>query len=164
MNLRPFRDSDASVLSEVAVAAFSEYAQHYTDWPVFSRRIANIAALASSGEIIVAEIDRVPVGMVAYVSPSMPKLAFFQPQWATMRMLVVHPTARGHGIGRALANECLRRGERDQASTFALHTSEVMSVALPMYSRMGFSYHGPAPEIFGVKYNVYTRNSSAVPA
>lgn len=34
---------------------------------------------------------------------------------------------------RALAEECLRRAERDQASVFALHTSELMQVALPMY-------------------------------
>ena len=46
MNLRAFQPTDASTLSEVALAAFSEYATHYNDWPTFSRRIADIAALA----------------------------------------------------------------------------------------------------------------------
>jgi ribosomal protein S18 acetylase RimI-like enzyme len=161
MKLRAFEPGDAAVLSEIVLAAFSEYAPHYSDWPAFSRRIANMAALAESSEVIVAELNAVPVGAVAYVGPSMPKLAFFAPQWATMRMLVVHPNARGHGIGRALAQECLERGERDQAEVFALHTSELMSVALAMYQRLGFSYHGPAPDIFGVKYSVYTRNGSS---
>jgi GNAT superfamily N-acetyltransferase len=163
MDLRAFENRDASVLSAVSMAAFSEYAKHYTDWPVFSRRITDIASLAASGEVVVAELGGVPVGTVAYFGPSMPKLPFFEPEWATMRMLVVHPKARGLGIGRALAEECLRRGERDKARTFALHTSELMSVALPMYLRLGFSYHRPAPEIFGVKYNIYTRSSAAEP-
>jgi ribosomal protein S18 acetylase RimI-like enzyme len=41
-----------------------------------------------------------------------------------MRMLVVAPEAQGQGAGRALAQECLRRGARDGAAVFALHTSE----------------------------------------
>jgi GNAT superfamily N-acetyltransferase len=74
-----------------------------------------------------------------------------------MRMLVVHPEYRGWGVGRKLAEQCLRRAIRDQANIFALHTSPIMQVALPMYLRMGFTYHSPAPDIWGVKYNIYTK-------
>jgi hypothetical protein len=39
----------------------------------------------------------------------------------------------------------------------ALHTSPIMSVALPMYLKMGFAKAYDAPPIFGVAYAVYTK-------
>ena len=101
-----------------------------------------------AGRIVVA---------VAYVGPGAPKAAFFLPEWPIMRMLVVDPDARGQGIGRALAEECLRRAERDGAAEFALHTSEIMAVALPMYRRMGFTLAARAPDIHGVEYGIYVK-------
>lgn len=65
--------------------------------------------------------------------------------------------SRGKGIGRALTNECLARAKRDGANVIALHTSPIMTVALPMYQRMGFVKLRDAPPIFGVEYAVYTK-------
>jgi hypothetical protein len=39
----------------------------------------------------------------------------------------------------------------------ALHTSPIMSVALPMYLKMGFAKACDAPPILGVAYAVYTK-------
>ncbi len=72
-------------------------------------------------------------------------------------MLVVDPACRGNGIGRALTDECLARARRDGAKVMALHTSPIMTVALPMYLRMGFAWLRAAPPIFGVDYAVYTK-------
>ncbi len=116
-----------------------------------------MSALAVSGEIIVATVgDRIE-GAVAYVGPGQPKAEMFKPEWPIMRMLVVAPAARGMGLGRALAQECLRRARRDQACVFALHTSDMMTVALPMYLRMGFEHAGAAPAIGGVPYSIYLK-------
>ena len=38
-----------------------------------------------------------------------------------------------------------------------LHTSPIMTVALPMYLKMGFVKAYDAPPIFGVPYAVYTK-------
>jgi GNAT superfamily N-acetyltransferase len=103
----------------------------------------------------VAELDGAIVGAVAYIGPGKEKAAFFRPEWPVMRMLVVAPAARGHGIGKALAEACLARATRDGADVFALHTSELMHVALPMYQRMGFKWRAAAPDIHGVKYGIY---------
>jgi ribosomal protein S18 acetylase RimI-like enzyme len=70
-------------------------------------------------------------------------------------MLVVAPEARGMGIGRALAEACIAHARRDGAPQFALHTSELMEVALPMYERMGFRRHADGPTLFGVPYGIY---------
>jgi GNAT superfamily N-acetyltransferase len=101
------------------------------------------------------------VGAVAYIGPGKEKASFFNIDWPIMRMLVVAPAARGHGIGKALAAECLARARRDGAGVFGLHTSELMDVALPMYQRMGFKWHSPAPDIHGVKYGVYIKELTA---
>jgi hypothetical protein len=51
----------------------------------------------------------------------------------------------------------MRRARRDRAAVIALHTSPIMTVALPMYLRMGFVRLRATPPIFGVEYAVYTK-------
>jgi ribosomal protein S18 acetylase RimI-like enzyme len=155
--LRDYRDDDADAIIRVALAAFAEFEQHYSNWPLFNTHVAKMPELAKTGEIIVAEDQGRIVGAVAYVGPQAPKPAFFEPSWPIIRMLVVDPSARGNGIGRQLTEECLRRAERDQASVIALHTTSIMTVALPMYLRMGFARVSEAPDILGVPYAVYVK-------
>ncbi|MGE5386704.1 MAG: GNAT family N-acetyltransferase [Betaproteobacteria bacterium] len=156
--LRDFSAHDTAEVNALAVSAFAQYREDYADWPAFRTRIADMAALADAGELIVAEDDAGSlVGAVAYIGPHQPKSDIFAPEWPIMRMLVVSPAARGLGVGRALALECLARAERDQAAVFALHTSEIMAVALPMYRRMGFNFLREAPAIHGVPYGIYIK-------
>ena len=155
MKLRNYLPVDAQRIDALAVSAFSQFKDAYADWPVFLAKISSMSALSETGEIIVAELAGDIAGAVAYIGPGKEKAAFFRPEWPVMRMLVVAPGARGHGVGRALAEECLARARRDGAASFALHTSELMQVALPMYQRMGFSWHAAAPDIHGVKYGIY---------
>jgi ribosomal protein S18 acetylase RimI-like enzyme len=157
--LRDYRDDDAEAVAHVALAAFAEFEPHFSaDWPLFNANVAKMPLLARTGEIIVAEDDGRIVGAVTYVGPQQPKPAFFEPAWPVIRMLVVDPAARGKGIGRRLTEECLRRAERDQAPVIALHTTPIMTVALPMYLRMGFARVREAPDILGVPYAVYVKS------
>jgi GNAT superfamily N-acetyltransferase len=160
--IRDFAPADAAQIDALAVAAFEQFQDAYTDWPVFRARIAAMSALAATGEIIVAEEDGRIVGAVAYIGPGKPKSDMFLPEWPIMRMLVVAPDMQGHGIGRALAQECILRARRDGAPQFALHTSELMQVALPMYLRMGFTHWSDAPAIHGVKYAIYVKDLSTI--
>lgn len=158
--IRSFLPNDASEVDAVALRAFDEFKNAYDDWPAFQAKIASMSSLAEMGELIVAEFEGHIVGAVAYVGPGLPKSPFFRSEWPIMRMLVVSPAARGRGVGRALVEECLRRAKRDGASVFALHTSELMAVALPMYLRMGFKLVSNAPTIHGVEYGVYLKELS----
>jgi ribosomal protein S18 acetylase RimI-like enzyme len=133
--LRDFRAEDAVGVNQIALAAFDEYQSAYSDWPGFSKHIGSMATLAQHGEIIVAAAGTTLPGAVVYVGPGKSKAVFFDPEWPIMRMLVVHPTYRGQGLGRALTSECIRRAERDGAACIALHMTPVMRVALPMYQR-----------------------------
>lgn len=155
--IRDFRKRDASEVDELALQAFEQFKDAYDDWPAFQAQIAHMSSLANVGEVIVAEVDGHIVGAVAYIGPSAPKAEFFRPEWPIMQMLVVAPASRGVGIGRALAEECVRRGKRDRACEFALHASEIMQVALRMYRQMGFKLASSAPAIHGVEYGLYLK-------
>ena len=156
-----FYSGDEAAVNEIAVAAFDEYRGHYDDWAAFSRIVGNMASLSKSGELIVATVQENVVGAVVYVGPGKKKSEFFSPAWPILRMLVVAPSSRGLGIGRALTEECIRRAERDGAPLIALHTSPVMRVALSMYERLGFKFLHGAPMIFGVPYAIYIRALTA---
>jgi GNAT superfamily N-acetyltransferase len=111
--------------------------------------VSRMSQLASIGEIIVAEHDGQIIGGVAYVPGGRPKAAYFDQSWPIIRMLVVAPDARGKGIGRRLTEECISRARRDKAPQIALHTTKIMSVAQPMYVRMGFELIRDTPPIYG---------------
>jgi ribosomal protein S18 acetylase RimI-like enzyme len=155
--IRDFESADAVAVNAVALEAFAEYRDAYSDWPALARSVSNMASLSEAGEIVVATFGPTVLGAVAYVGPGKPKAKVFKPEWPIMRMLVVRPYVRGRGIGRALADECIRRAVRDGATEMALHTSPIMAVALPMYERMGFQWVADAPALFGAPYRVYLK-------
>jgi GNAT superfamily N-acetyltransferase len=160
--VRAFSVADGAAVNALAVAAFEQFRDAYNDWPTFSKNISSMASLGQSGELIVAESEETGiVGAVGYIGPHKPKSTFFKSEWPIMRMLVVAPTARGFGIGRRLADECIHRALRDHAPLLALHTTPIMKVALPMYERMGFKFHSEAPAIFGVPYGIYIKHLDA---
>lgn len=157
MNIREFDLVDTLLVNALALKAFEQFQSTYNDWPAFKEKIADMSSLAGAGELLVAEIAREIVGAVVYIGPGVPKADFFRHEWSIMRMLVVSPDFRGQGIGRALAEERLQRAKRDKALVFALHTSEIMQVVLPMYLRMGFQKVSQAPSIYGVEYGVFLK-------
>jgi GNAT superfamily N-acetyltransferase len=157
IRLKDYEDADAENLNRLAVSAFEQFRHHYEDWPAMLAGLSKTSALSASGELIVAELESKLAGAVAYFGPNSQKAAFFDQRWPIIRMLVVDPAFRGKGIGRALSDECIARAKRDGSPIIALHTSPIMSVALPMYLKMGFVKAYDAPPIFGVAYAVYTK-------
>jgi GNAT superfamily N-acetyltransferase len=157
VSLRDFSASDAATIDRLAVASFSQYSSDFQDWPAMVRVLEKMSDMAASAEIIIAEHEGRVIGAVGYVPPSAPKAAHFKPEWPIIRMLVVDPDARGIGAGRALTEACVARARRDHADEIALHTSSIMTVALPMYLRMGFVRVRDAPPLFGVPYAIYVK-------
>jgi ribosomal protein S18 acetylase RimI-like enzyme len=155
-NIRDYREADGPALNDVALAAFEQFKDQYSDWPAMAANVSRMSDLASTGDIILAEDKGRIVGGVAYIAAGKPKRVYFDQSWPIIRMLVVDPASRGMGLGRALTEECIGRARRDQASLIALHTTPIMTVALPMYLRMGFKRLRDAPSIYGVPYAVYT--------
>jgi predicted N-acetyltransferase YhbS len=155
--LREFREADAREIDRLAVKAFQEYSSSYSDWPAMAAAYGRMSELAKTGEIVVAETSGRIVGAVAYIPPHRAKPRYFDEAWPVIRTLIVDPNSRGAGVGRALTQECINRAKRDKSPVIALHTSAIMTVALPMYLRMGFEWHRDAPPVYGVPYAVYLK-------
>ncbi|QOL49338.1 GNAT family N-acetyltransferase [Massilia litorea] len=153
--VRRFAPADKDPVNAIARAAFAEYAAHYADWPSFIGGIGRMADLAGDGDLFVAERDGVIAGAVVHVGPGRPRSAIFPDDWSVIRMLVVAPDWRGHGIGRLLVAACLEAARDAGAPVVGLHTSPVMASALRMYTAIGFERDSDLPPIRSVPYGRY---------
>lgn len=156
-HLDAFPAADADAVNRVALAAYDEYRDHFEDWAGFSQRIGAVAALAATGEILVARVDGQIVGAAVYLGPEAEKAAHFEPDWPVLRMLVVDPAFRGRGIGAALTDACIARAEDDGARLIALHASPIMERAEAMFHRRGFTLERQAEPVHGVAFGIYLK-------
>jgi GNAT superfamily N-acetyltransferase len=154
VQVREFRMEDAHAVNRVVLAAWDQYRPVFSNWPQTAEIFA--ADLAEEIELLVAEDDSEVLGVVGYVGPGVRREDIFEPDWAIIRMLSVKPLARGRGIGRQLSQACIDRAHRDGVGTIGLHTSPVMTIALPMYLRMEFAHFRDIPDRNGVPYAIYT--------
>ena len=147
--IRPYRPADREAVDRVALAAFSQYAHAYADWPAFSARIARTSDLASEAELLVADHEGEVVGAVLHVAPGKPRSPIFPDEWAVIRMLVA---------------ACLRHALRDGAPAIALHTSPMMETALRLYTSLGFVRDRDLDPIDGVCYGRDVLPAEQLPA
>ena len=79
----------------------------------------------------VAELDGERAGCVFCVRDETPNTA-------RLRLLLVDPAARGHGIGRRLVDECVAFARKAAYSDMVLWTNDVLADARRIYERAGF--------------------------
>jgi DNA-binding MarR family transcriptional regulator/GNAT superfamily N-acetyltransferase len=85
----------------------------------------------------IAEVDGEPAGCVLCVRRD--------DDTAQLRLLLVHPRARGRGIGGRLIEECLRFANRAGYERITLWTNDVLHEARRLYERAGFELLESAP-------------------
>ena len=76
-----------------------------------------------------------------------------------VRLLAVAPATRGHGVGKALMQECIRRARQSGSPAITLHATNFMQMAMRLYERLGFVQapdldSEPAPGIIGKGYRL----------
>ncbi|HSR11033.1 MAG TPA: GNAT family N-acetyltransferase [Thermodesulfobacteriota bacterium] len=136
IRIRNARPGDLEKIREVTISAFLQYASRMPDrWEDYRQNIVETLAEAKITELIVAEQDGVLVGSVVLYPPGSPS----SPEAPQVRLLAVVPSARGKGVGAALMRQCIRRAKKKGAEVLALHTTDLMSVAMHMYEKMGFT-------------------------
>lgn len=86
----------------------------------------------------IAEVDGAPVGCVLCVRRD--------DATAQLRVLLVEPAARGHGIGRRLVDECLRFARQAGYREIVLWTYDLLAPARRIYQAAGFELGEQHPE------------------
>jgi DNA-binding MarR family transcriptional regulator/GNAT superfamily N-acetyltransferase len=67
------------------------------------------------------------------------------PDTARLRLLLVDPSARGHGIGRRLVGECIAFARSADYSALVLWTNDILTDARSIYQKAGFELVGQQP-------------------
>ena len=138
------RDAGFEELHEVSTLILEAYEGYSTflspaGWRHYARDITDVESRLPVSELIVAEAQAQLVGAVTlFRDPSLLGPDAWPASWAGIRLLAVHPNSRGHGIGRALMDECLNRCRESGIETIGLHTVDFMEIARKMYEHMGF--------------------------
>ena len=136
-------------LGWVVMAHGELYAQEF-GWDasfeaLVARIVADHAAREADGRAgaWIAELDGRRVGCV-FCTPA-------DGQTAQLRILLVHPDARGHGLGRRLVDTCVDFAREAGYGRIRLWTNDVLAAARSIYLDAGFRLVGEEPQhSFGV--------------
>lgn len=143
VEIRVAPPAEIPAVSRLVEAAYAEFEPYLTpaNWARMTGNIARVVDAGGPGELLVAHLGGRLAGTVTYLPPG-PKDYHRVPQdWAVIRVLAVDPALRGHGVARALTDECLSRARADRAPAVGLHTAEMMTAARTLYERAGFVHH-----------------------
>ena len=124
---------------EVTAAAYREFLEG-TAWAEYLNNIADIASRAERTEILVVVDDDRIVGSATLEldGRTSPEDGPLEPHRAHIRMVGVHPDARGRGAARALMAACEARARAAGRTELTLNTTERMAAAKAMYERLGY--------------------------
>jgi ribosomal protein S18 acetylase RimI-like enzyme len=144
--IREARPEEHARLGELVVAAYRSLPEFSE--PDYEPELRDVARRAREAVVLVAiddvggQIDdggEALLGCVTYVpGPDSPWAELLEPGEAAIRMLAVDATARGRGVGTALAAACIARAREDGRAAVFLHSLAYMRAAQAIYTRLGF--------------------------
>ena len=144
------RNATAAEFLEIGKLMVEVYSQldgfpKQSDQPDYYKMLANVGELtAKSGTELLTAVsgDGVITGAVVYFSDMQNYGSggtATREQYASgFRLLAVHPSFRGEGIGKLLTNECIRKAKEKNHFHLVIHTTKAMQTAWKMYEKMGF--------------------------
>lgn len=86
----------------------------------------------------IAEMDGVAVGCVFLVQARDEGTQLPEPGVAQLRLLLVEPRARGHGVGKRLTAQCETFARQAGYARIRLWTNQVLSAARAIYQAAGY--------------------------
>lgn len=137
VTVRPLRPGDLGwVVSRHGALYAAEYGWDATFEALVARILGGYDPDTGVGWI--AELDGERAGCVFRMPSDVPGTA-------QLRLLLVEPAARGHGIGRRLVDECLRSARDAGYARITLWTNDVLHAARRIYLDAGFTLDREEP-------------------
>ncbi len=154
--VRPAEPSELVAVIDVLRAAHSEFAAALPA-SVYAAYLANVLDVYSrlaASELLLAELEGRIVGTITLYPNASDEGWDWPSHWAGIRAVGVAPHARGHGIGRQLAEAAIARARELDKAAVCLHTAHFMRAAVPLYESLGFrrcpDYDQDVSALFGV--------------
>ncbi|MDQ0352050.1 GNAT superfamily N-acetyltransferase [Alkalibacillus filiformis] len=159
--IRDARREEIPLIRQQRVEAYEPYSQVLTDehWQALKGTLSSENDTKEGVDLIVAELGDEIVGSVVLFPAETDAYEWIDAlQYPELRMLAVIPKGRGHGIGKALVQECIKRTKQRGYSKMGLHTGEFMKSAIQLYEQSGFKRvpeHDFQPADDGVNVRAY---------
>jgi GNAT superfamily N-acetyltransferase len=149
-------ESELEEIASLFAPGLEPYRGTGDDWIVdnYLADLMKVAERFGVAETWVAAVGEELVGSVAfYRDVALEGWSNLPTGWAGFRALVVHPRARGCGVGRLLVERCIERTRDVHAPTLGIHSIALLTDAIRLYERMGFArcpeYDLRARDVFG---------------
>jgi len=138
IKIRDALPGEFDLIAGLLVDSYRQYQEFMPPprWAWYIKDMMDVRSRLADSQLIVAESNGKIAGTVTLFLKG--STEHWPENWAGIRLLAVHPSFRGQGIGRALMDECVRRCKALGIKTIGLHTTDFMKVAREMYERMGF--------------------------
>lgn len=143
IEVRPAVADDLPAVHRIVTAAYAEFEPWLApaNWARMTSNIAKVVEPGAPGRLRVAQLGDQLAGTVTYLPPGPKDYQRVPPEWAVIRVLGVDPALRGHGVARALTEDCLALARAEHAPAVGLHTAEMMVAARALYESAGFVRH-----------------------
>ncbi|EIJ82272.1 GCN5-related N-acetyltransferase [Bacillus methanolicus PB1] len=136
-------EEDKDLVRQLLIESYRQYEPDFQNQEVWSEYLGNIAEsvdnpdvdrilVAKNGQDILGSLQLFDSSEKAY---DRPELNIFSP---IVRLLAVHPKARGRGIAKKLLKESIRYAQSKGAANLYLHSSDKMQKAIQLYEWLGF--------------------------
>jgi N-acetylglutamate synthase-like GNAT family acetyltransferase len=102
-------------------------------------KLRDVASVACTSKLFVAERMGVIVGCVALARYGEPEAEIARAAEAELRMLAVATSARRYRMGESLVRRCIQTAESWNLERLVLSTDPRMEAAERLYTRLGFS-------------------------
>lgn len=147
VSIRAATESQIDDIADLLLASYDEFAPAPGDpleesWAEYRLEIADVRSRFQIGEhLVIDEGGKMIATATFFPDGSHPHLGAdaWPAGYSSMRLLAVHPSQRGRGLGRILTQACIDRASAHGSDYLGLHTTRLMTVAQDMYQRMGFT-------------------------
>ena len=140
--VRELVSEDVEAVRQLLIESYQQYEHYFTPqaWEEYSHRIVSsidnpnvdIILVAKHEQQVVGTLQLFRSGVQAYEIPELQILA------PIIRLVAVHPDARGRGVGKTLLDTAIQHVKAVGESSIYLHTTDFMVHAVHLYKKLGF--------------------------
>ncbi|MDQ6598697.1 GNAT family N-acetyltransferase [Bacillus salipaludis] len=141
--IKELLEEEKEAVRQLLVESYQQYKYEYNNARVWEEYLTNIKASVDNPEVekilIAKSNDNILGTLQLFLSSEKayqrPELQIFSP---IIRLLAVHPEARGRGIAQELLKAGLQFAKSQGANKLYLHTGDKMQKAIRLYKWFGF--------------------------